>query len=108
MEIRDYIKVAEIRGIPDYMQQPLAKYIVEGHPVGDFLTAVLSNSFTDAFLLADEANTVAMKDWAAFMYWDCPSNCRGSKEKVKEWIKIGGLTGFEEPIRERSEQDAKV
>lgn len=75
------------RGIPEHMVDSLVEYVFDGVPVGDFLTALLSNNLIESYARADEYNTAAMKAWAMVLYNDLPGNVWGSPEKVWAWLK---------------------
>ena len=49
--------------IPEHMMASLKAYIMEGRPVGHFLTAVLSNNLFEAFSRADDENASVMRDY---------------------------------------------
>lgn len=72
--------------LPEAMREHARAYVEDHHPVGGFLTAVLSNSLIDAFGLADEENRAAMADWALWLWNDIPSACWGSRAKVEAWL----------------------
>lgn len=72
--------------IPDYMQKSVRAYIMEGRPVGNFLTAFLSNDLRMTFTRADVTNQLRIRDYISFFYNYVPSDCWGSPEKVKAWI----------------------
>lgn len=76
--------------VPD-MTNGVKRYIQHGVKPGHFLTALFSNDLVGSLNRADEANTAAMRQWAAFLYWEMPTNAWGSLEKVKAWCKQGGL-----------------
>lgn len=73
--------------LPEHIRDSVRKYIEDGRPVGDFLTAVFENNLKEAFMRADDINTSKMKDIVGFMYNHAPSPCWGSPEKVAEWLK---------------------
>ncbi len=91
-----------VNSLPPHMADGVLRYIRQGIPGGHFLTAVFSNKLVDAYERADESNTRAMRNWAAFLYGCAPSNCWGSEQKVREWIAVGGLKG----ILEREHEEA--
>lgn len=70
-------------------------YIDLGIPGGSFMTALFSNDFIRAFQRADDINTAAMRNWAAFLHNEAPRGCYGSPEAVKEWIAHRGLEGLD-------------
>ena len=71
--------------IPRYMVDSLAAYVADHRPVGDFLTAVLSNNLRDAVMTADEVNADKLSVYISYLYCLAPSQCWGSPEKVTEW-----------------------
>lgn len=80
----------------DYDKAPrhpdsVRRYVENGYRPGGFLTAVLENSLSDAVFRADNRNKELLEDWVNFVYWELPSSCWGSPEKVQEWIESGGL-----------------
>jgi hypothetical protein len=72
--------------IPERMRAPLRLYVEEHRPVGDFLTAVLSNDLRGAVSRADDDNIARLPDFSNFLQWYCPSLCWGSPEKVRAWL----------------------
>ena len=78
--------------LPSHMQDSARRYMEHGHPVGDFLTFVMENDLCHAFVKADDINTMAMREWAAFLY-NAPGKSWGSPEKVREWQAHNGLAG---------------
>lgn len=77
---------------PTFLQLPLATreglagYIEERHHVGHFLTAVLSNDLAEAVNRADRDNGVALFEIVRWLFWNAPSRCWGSREKVRAWL----------------------
>lgn len=69
--------------------------MLTGHPVGDFLDALLLNNLVEAFGRADQNNERAMKGWCALLYWYMPSTAWKSREAIDRWIESGGLRGQE-------------
>lgn len=80
--------------IPPHMADTARLYIERGIAGGGFFTALVENDLMGAFRKADDINTAAMRDWCAFLYNEAPSVCFGSPEKVRDWIKAGGLDGL--------------
>lgn len=72
--------------VPDYMWGGISGYMLDGIPVGGFLTALLSNDLMGAFARADDYNTRAMLDWSAFLYNFAPSESHGSRAKHDAWL----------------------
>lgn len=69
------------------------RYVEHGIPPGSFLTAVLEHDFLGAFKRADDENANRMRDWASWLYNECPNSAHGSPEKVAAWIARGGAHG---------------
>ena len=77
--------------LPAHMQEAARGYVEDGAGVGGFLTALLSNNLFETYAKADSTNREAIPVWLDFLYWEAPSRCWGSREKVTAWQKIGGL-----------------
>jgi hypothetical protein len=69
-------------------------YVTRGYEVGGFLTAVLENNLSAAVATADERSLAQLKHLMLFLWNEMPANCFGSKEKVKAWVRKGGLRGY--------------
>jgi len=80
--------------LPEHMQDGARRYVERGIPPGSFLTAVLENDLLGAFKRADDENAACMRDWASWLYNECPAGAQGSPEKVAAWIASGGLNGL--------------
>lgn len=80
--------------LPGHMQDGFRLYIERGIPGGSFMTAVLSNDLMGAFGRADDINRARLFDTCAFLANHAPIGCYGSPERVKDWIKDGGLEGI--------------
>ena len=72
--------------VADHMLDSLKRYTEKHHPVGDFLTAVLENNLSEAVGKADDYNLINLPAFVGYLYNEAPSECWGSKEKVKEWL----------------------
>jgi hypothetical protein len=72
--------------ISEHMMAALRRYIDEKCPVGNFLTAVLSNNLSEAVARADEENLKNLPAFVGYLYNEAPSLCWGSPERVKEWL----------------------
>ncbi len=81
--------------LPVYMQNAMRRYVEVGQRPGDFLSAVLSNNFMDAWLRADNLNQKVMRKYAEFLYVYAPPASYRSKENFETWIAAGGLEGLE-------------
>jgi hypothetical protein len=80
-------------GIPDYMHDGLVEFILNGRPVGNFLTAVLSNNLKEACGRADETNLQILPNYVKFLYNHAPIGCWGDEERMESWMERGGLVG---------------
>lgn len=75
------------------LKAPLDDYLEYGHPVGGFLQAVLSNQLFEAVGRADLENRARLAEYVSYLYNHAPMYCRGSEERVREWIHKGGKAG---------------
>lgn len=83
--------------VSDEMLESLTAYAERGRPVGDFLTAVLSNDLMEACGRADDFNLSNLPAFCAWVYNECPGPAHGSRQMVHDWIE-----------RHRRECDASV
>ena len=70
----------------DACAEGLDLYIREHRPIGDFLTALLSNDLRETFARADSTNKPAIEQYVRFLYQYAPAGTWGSRENVKAWI----------------------
>ena len=84
----DYIHYDKL---PPQMIDGTRRYVEQGVEPGGFFYAVLCNKLVDAYGKADQTNTYAMREWASWLWNECPSAAWGSEEKVAAWIAKGGL-----------------
>lgn len=78
--------------IPYRMRDGLIRYINQGVPSGDFLTAVLSNDLREACGRADDENIRLIPVYIMWLYNRAPVSCFGSEAIVTDWINKGGLS----------------
>ena len=83
--MRDNFDYVDVSALPEHMQGAVRRYLNDGIMPGDFLTTVLSNDLAHSYQRADEINTAAMRIWATWLIWECPSPAWGSEAKVREW-----------------------
>ena len=86
--------------LPEHMRDSIRQYVEIGAPVGDFLTALLSNKLVETFGQADEINQASMFAWAKFLYSEVPKSCWGSPEAVAKWQEHKGLDTSLTPRKE--------
>jgi len=72
--------------IPQRMMDAIDRYINQGIPPGDFLTAVISNDLKEALSRADEENLVNLPAYLGYFCNEAPAPCWGSEEKMKAWL----------------------
>lgn len=77
------------------MAEGLQGWFEQGIPVGDFLTAVLSNNLRESFGRADHINVRCLHQLVQWLYWEAPATSWGSAENVEAWGAIGGLAGMQ-------------
>jgi hypothetical protein len=70
---------------PD-MLAAIKRYTERRIPPGDFLQAVICNDLTGAVGMADDDNLLNLPAFVHYFYNEAPSNCWGSKEKMKAWL----------------------
>lgn len=73
--------------IPERMMGGIRRYIEQGIPPGDFLTAVIENNLCEGMGRADDENLHNLPAFLAYFYNEAPSPCWGSPEKRREWVK---------------------
>jgi hypothetical protein len=94
--------------IPEHMCDGLVAYIINGRPVGDFLTAILSNDLKEACSRADNDNQKLLYDYVFFLYNSAPAQCWGGAERYARWIAVGGMKGIQEAAAAKLAEDAKL
>ena len=80
----------------DNTKQDLLNYKEHGIPMGDFLYAVLTNDLLSAFMCADEQNAMDMREIALFVYENLPAISHGTPQRVKNWMRQGGMDLYNE------------
>ncbi len=71
--------------IPTLVLDALVAWGKKERPVGDFVTAFLSNDLKTAIARADENSLAAFRYIMLFMCNEMPSQCHGSHKKVAAW-----------------------
>lgn len=72
--------------IPEHMMSAIQRYIQQGIPPGNFLTAVITNDLAEAVGRADDENIGQLPAYVAYLYNEAPAECWGSSEKMQHWI----------------------
>lgn len=78
--------MSAIPRIPQLVQDGLARYIVDRTPTGGFLRAVLENDLCEACVRADLESRAALAEIVLWLYYNAPSECWGSPERVDAWL----------------------
>ena len=76
--------------IPESTIAAIRKHADHGYDVGHFVTAVLENNLKEAVNKADDSNIRVLQDIVKYCYWEIPSYCWGSPEKVAAWKELKG------------------
>lgn len=74
------------QSVPEHIRGGLCRYINEGVPAGDFLTAVLSNDLREALGRADDINRAMLFATVSWLHCEAPSRCWGNPDRVKLWV----------------------
>jgi len=93
--------------LPHHCVKALINYIYRGRSVGGFLTAVLRNDLFEACSSADDKNLPYVSNYSSFLYNYTPSNCWGNVDRVKAWMKMGGLEG-QKKLEEQKKLEKKL
>ena len=80
--------------VPAHMHDGIRNYVQHGIPGGSFLDACLKNDLWQACNRADNINAYQLQNIMRFLDQHAPQGCWGSREKVEQWIKLGGLDGI--------------
>ena len=71
--------------IPAIQLEALQRYIRDGTPPGNFLTAVLRNDLKEAVARADATNQPLLALYVQWLYNRAPFGCWGTPEQVERW-----------------------
>lgn len=72
-------------GVPDYMRDGLARYVLDGVPPGGFLRAVLNNDMMHALERADGTNATRLLEYGRFFSNHMPASAFGYPTAVNQW-----------------------
>jgi hypothetical protein len=73
--------------IDPHMLAAIERYTVQRIKPGSFLQAVICNDLQRAVGLADEENMHNLPAFCHYFYFEAPSKCWGSPEKMDAWLK---------------------
>jgi len=83
--------------VPEHLWDGVRNYVLYGRQTGSFLEAFFMNDLFEVFARGDEEALVGLRGLVMYVYDECPTGCRGSKEKVRLWGLHGGLEGLKRP-----------
>ncbi len=92
--LKDWKVTASWYLIPDYMREPIIKYVDEGVCDDEFLEAIFSNDLKGAFTSADYVNKRRIGHYVEFIMGYVPAIAHGSKDNFEQWCSIGGMNGY--------------
>ena len=72
---------------PVHILDSIDRFVRHRIAPGSFVTAVLSNDLTGAFLAGDEDSLRGLRDIMRYVHWEIPGVCHGSKSIVERWLK---------------------
>lgn len=81
--------------LPEHLRDGLRDYVMDGRPVGGFLTCVIENDLLGAVCRADDTTALPeLRALARFLYNDAPGPCWGSAASRKAWQAGKGVAGL--------------
>jgi hypothetical protein len=72
--------------IPERMMGGIRRYIDQGIPPGDFLTAIICNDLKEAVSRADDENMRNLPAYVAYFVNAAPYISWGTRAKMDEWL----------------------
>jgi hypothetical protein len=89
--------------IPYDTMETLEAWVKTGRPMGSFCQAVVSNDLKESVIRADDMNRQALPLIVMWLYWEAPSACWGSPEKMKAWPgemreRVAALLGYDDGL----------
>lgn len=81
--------------IPSHMCGAILRYVLVGIEPGGFLGAVICNDLVGAVARADDENIRLLPEYVRVFYNHAPGNCWGSRERLDQWARDGGMGGWE-------------
>ena len=82
--------------LPEHLRRAVKVYIEQGRKPGGFLQAVICNLLMEALGRADETSRARLHDIVRFFYNEAPPECWGSLDRMKAWVRRGGLESRED------------
>jgi hypothetical protein len=81
----------EYAAIPERMRGGIIRWVEEGLPPGNFLSAIIRNDLSWTLAAADAENRELIPLYVRWFHWEAPAACHGSSEAAKAWEAQGGL-----------------
>jgi hypothetical protein len=72
--------------IPRRVRAALDAHVHDRRPSGGFVTALLENNLSLAFMQADDYSRAAMLEIVLYLWDELPADSWGSAEHVRRWI----------------------
>lgn len=82
----DYPSALKRSKVPIGLHAGLVNYIEHHRQPGSFLLAVLENNLVGALRRGDDVSRASLQDIVAFLFFDAPAYCWGSKDRVTAWL----------------------
>lgn len=79
-------------GFPEHIWGGFKRYVLDGVPPGSGLRAFLEGDLFETFSRCDFTDNI--KEMLIYLNY-CPAGCYGSRDRVQEWLELGGLHGIE-------------
>jgi hypothetical protein len=76
------------------LKEELIAYKEYGRPICLFIQYVLENNLIEAVFKADEQNSKDLREIIRYVNDELPWSAWGGPERIKRWIKRGGLVGI--------------
>lgn len=73
--------------IPDWVKDSLDRYVNHRIETGSFMRAVLENDLFEAINRGDKDSLEALPNIVRYIYNNVRSDCYGSPQRVREWLK---------------------
>lgn len=71
--------------LPEHMRDAMQRYLEQGIPPGDFLSAVLNNDLRETCSRADHINRYLLFDYVRWLYNNAPVAAWGYQGAVRDW-----------------------
>jgi len=85
-------------GVPEHLWGGVKRYILHGVRPGSWLRAFFEGDLYEVMARGDDEVIAGLKALTTVVVSRGPAGCRGSRERVDEWIVRGGLRGIEEEV----------